>query len=180
MRRCFIRGDSLALPLFVGLIACSPGGVGQEDGPAGGAGVPDAGAGDPGEGDPEVPPSGDCDDAVVTGLPSGKHNAGKVCLDCHDGDGAAPRWTAAGTIYSTVDGASPLAGATIHLEDASGAEVVLVSAQNGNFWTQEELAFPLTVRASRCPTERAMGGAVPDSGASCNSCHDSAMRIALP
>ncbi|HEU5056666.1 MAG TPA: hypothetical protein VFU21_09065 [Kofleriaceae bacterium] len=127
-----------------------------------------------------MPPAGDCDEAVAGGLPSGKHNAGKVCQSCHDGQGAAPRWTVAGTIYTTSDGAAGLAGATIRLADAGGKEVVLVSAQNGNFWTEEELAFPLTALASRCPTERAMGGAVPETGAACNSCHGAAMRIALP
>ena len=170
----------IAIGLLLGCIACSPGAVGQDDGEAGGTGVPDGGAGNPGDGDAEVPPAGNCDPAVASGLPSGKHNAGKVCLDCHDGTGAAPRWTAAGTIYTTTDGASPLAGATIHLADAEGKQIALVSAQNGNFWTEEELSFPLTVLASRCPTERAMGGAVPETGAACNGCHADAMRIALP
>lgn len=129
-----------------------------------------------------MPPAGDCDVAVVSGLPSGKHNAGKVCLDCHDGGGAAPRWTAAGTIYTNTGGAGPIAGATIHLTGADGTEIVLVSAQNGNFWTQEDLVFPLTVHASRCPDDRPMPGTVAESGASCNTggCHDSDMRIALP
>jgi hypothetical protein len=124
--------------------------------------------------------TGDCDPPVTNGLASGEHNAGRNCLECHDGNHGAPHWTAAGTIYTAPTGGSALPGATIHLTDDTGKEIVLVSAQNGNFWTTDSITFPLHPRASSCPDDRAMSGAAPDGGCNRSGCHDSARRIALP
>lgn len=142
----------------------------------------DAGAGGIADASVPDPAAGDCDQPVTDGLPSGKHNAGKACLSCHDGGGGAPEWTAAGTIYTTTAGAAPLPGATIHLVDADGNEVVVLTALNGNFWTSQALVYPITVRASRCPDTREMPGTLADTSANCNKsgCHDADMRIALP
>lgn len=124
--------------------------------------------------------TGDCDEPVTSGLASGEHHAGDNCLDCHDGGGGAPRWTAAGTIYTALTGGTALPGATIHLTDAAGKEVILVSAQNGNFWTTDSLTFPLHARASSCPDDRLMGGAIADGGCNASGCHDGDMRVSLP
>jgi hypothetical protein len=135
---------------------------------------PDAG------GDPVSEPDAGWDDCAppATVLPNGNHNAGQACLDCHNGTGQAPRWTVAGTLYTTIQGASPAAGATIFVTDASGAELELITASNGNFYTSTPVQFPLTVAASKCPDTRQMTGR-PQLG-NCNSCHGQGMRIHLP
>lgn len=154
-------------------------GTGTED-PDAGAGVPSGGDGDGSLYDAGTVGTGDCDQRVTSGLASGKHNAGRDCLECHDGNHGAPHWTAAGTIYTAPTGGSALSGATIHLTDAAGKEIILVSAQNGNFWTTDSITFPLHARASSCPDDRLMGGAIPAGGCNQSGCHDSDMRIALP
>jgi hypothetical protein len=111
-------------------------------------------------------------------LPNGNHNPGAVCQTCHTGQGAAPLWTVAGTIFETATGGAAVAGATVTITDADGQVLELVTASNGNFYTSQAVALPLTVEASRCPDTKAMNGQ-PDTG-SCNSCHGSTMRIHLP
>jgi len=160
--------------------------VGSRGGEGSGTEGPDAGASDPaGDGDGSgvdggTVATGDCDQPVTSGLASGEHNAGRNCLDCHDGNHGAPHWTAAGTIYTAATGGAALPGATLHLTDDTGNEIILVSAANGNFWTTESITFPLHARASSCPSTRQMGGAIPDGGCNQSGCHDSARRIALP
>jgi hypothetical protein len=173
--------------VFAGLAACAADDSGTGGGPGGGGGgdgdgdaAPDAGD-SPGE-RPDAGPAADCDEQVTSGLPSGKHNAGRDCLGCHHGGGAAPRWTFAGTVYTSPAGGTAVAGATVRVTDAAGVVHELVTAQNGNFWTQEAVAFPLTIRASACPDTRQMSAPVPQTGASCNQsgCHDADFRISLP
>jgi hypothetical protein len=185
------RNSVLPFALSLLLAGCTAGEVATRGGEGTGSEGPDGGAGDPaggGGGDGEMYDAGtvgstDCDQPVVSGLPSGEHRAGENCLDCHDGGGSgAPKWTVAGTIYTSLTGGTALPGATIHLTDAGGTDIILVSAQNGNFWTQETVVFPIRVRASSCPDDRPMGGQVLETGASCNQggCHDSDMRVSLP
>lgn len=185
-RRKFVASFALSLLLA----GCTAGEVATRSAEGGGSEGPDGGAGDPvggGGGGGEMYDAGtvaesDCDEPVVSGLASGEHRPGETCLDCHDGGGGAPQWTVAGTIYTSLTGGTALPGATIHLTDAAGSEIILVSAQNGNFWTQEAVQFPIRVRASSCPDDRLMGGQVLETGASCNQggCHDSDMRVSLP
>ena len=118
----------------------------------------------------------DCEAAATT-LPFGNHNAGAACLSCHTGTGAAPKWTIAGTIYTSSTGAAPLAGATMIITDATGAEIRLISASNGNFYTQQAVTFPVRVTASRCPDQRSMTSQ--QQSGNCNSCHSGSSRIWL-
>jgi hypothetical protein len=144
---------------------------------------PDVSAGPDGGGDPTPDAGGDdveCIPAATT-LPFGNHNSGAACLGCHTGQSAAPRWTLAGTLFDSRQGTAPLPGATISIVDAAGVELTLVTASNGNFYTQQPLTFPVTVSASKCPDTKAMTGK-PGSG-DCNSCHTanaSQGRIHLP
>lgn len=119
-----------------------------------------------------------CDPPATT-LPNGNHNAGMACLGCHTGAGA-PRWNVAGTLYSSAQGGTPVAGATITIVDADNVTTRLVTASNGNFYTGAVVAFPIRVVASKCPDSRTMGALAP--GGNCNSCHQvgSAGRIHLP
>jgi hypothetical protein len=142
----------------------------------------DPAASDP---DPTAPDAaavaGPCDEAVAMAA-SGKHKPGEPCLSCHRAGGPGPAFTLAGTAYTTLAGGTPVVGATVHVVDATGADVALVTARNGNFWTAQPFAFPVTVRASRCPETRPMIGAVSATGADCNrgGCHTAGFRIYLP
>lgn len=93
-------------------------------------------------------------------------------------------FTAAGTLYAAVGGGTAVSQATIHLVDGAGKDVKLSTATNGNFFTDVPLVYPLTVKASKCPSpNQTMVGQVAASGASCNGCHASGSnqgRIHLP
>lgn len=151
----------------------------QTPGPGGGDPLevgPDAGE-DPGPGgEPLV-----CEEPAAT-LPNGNHNAGLACRSCHNGSTVgAPTWTIAGTLYDSKAGTAPVAGATILVRDANGVERKLITASNGNFYTAEAVAFPVTVAASKCPDTKAMTGTPGDGD--CNNCHtanSSQGRIHLP
>ncbi len=137
--------------------------------------APDADLGTP----DSAPAAATCEPAATI-LPNGNHNAGEACLTCHDGTGA-PLFTLAGTIYTSAAGTTPLAAATVVVTDANGLELKLASATNGNFYTSATIAWPVTVKASKCPDELQMTSqpAVGD----CNGCHTAGAaqgRIHLP
>ncbi len=138
----------------------------------------DAGTEDPAAPDAAVEEAACLPPAAVA--PNGNHNAGLACLSCHTGTGA-PRWTLAGTLYASAAGGTPIGNATIVIVDNNGVEHSLATASNGNFYTNQALAFPVSVKASKCPDEKAMTGkpAVGD----CNGCHTANAaqgRIHLP
>src|SRR4029079_17872811 len=98
------------------------------------------------------------------------HNPGQACLTCHDGGTAdAPLWTLAGTLYADGAGTTPLPGGTIIVTDNTGAEIKIISGDNGNFFTSQTIVFPVHIKASRCPDERPMNNA--QSIGDCNSRH---------
>jgi hypothetical protein len=113
---------------------------------------------------------------------SGHHNDGKDCLECHNANNTkgAPHWYLGGTLYDSATGTTPLAGATIEIIDASGAAQELVTAANGNFWTDQQVKFPIKIRASSCPDSNEMMQS--DTSGACGKagCHDSTNRIHLP
>jgi hypothetical protein len=169
---------------------------GPADSPQGGGGNPPAAT------DGGVSPAGDMAAAndpncIAKAAPviDGHHNAGQACLQCHDGNTAgANKFTAAGTVYDKLalaSGAQGLSGVTIEITDANGTKVSVVTASQGapgNFWTDQPLVFPLTVRASMCPADRPMADPlaaaanVAAGGGNCSrsGCHDSAMIIHVP
>lgn len=160
------------------LAACT---VAEHDDDPGGSDVDAAGGGTDatGTGTDSGTGGGTCD-PPSTSMTFGNHNAGLACLGCHTGTGVAPKWTVAGTLFSTAQGGAPIAGATITVTDANNVTVRLVTAANGNFYTGQTLAMPLRVKASKCPDTRMMS-ARPATG-DCNSCHQAATtgRIHLP
>lgn len=174
----------LLLPLLAVLLACDVGAIPLEgsrgdqgaDGGAGGGPAPDPTGG--GAGADGAPVEIACDDPVATGE-SGNHNAGRPCLDCH-GNGEGPSFELAGTVYSGLAGGAPVVGATIRVTDADGVEHTVISARNGNFWIREQLAFPVEVQASSCPSIQPM--ITPSAVGNCNTagCHDADFRIHLP
>ncbi len=122
-----------------------------------------------------------CDD-LVPPTQSGKHNPGTACQMCHGAGRGAPTFTLAGTLYDGVGSDVPVAGATIHIVDANGSDVSLTSAENGNFWSSQPIAFPITTYASGCPDRIEMITPVSESGADCNAggCHVAGFRVHLP
>lgn len=105
---------------------------------------------------------------------SGRHRPGERCGACHDGQGG-PAFTIGGTLFSDASGSAPVAGVTISLLDAEGTRIDMVSAENGNFWTDQPVVFPVTAYASSCPDLVPMQ-TLADSG-DCNACHEAGEAI---
>jgi hypothetical protein len=131
------------------------------------AGVPDA--------DP-VPACAPAQSALETG----HHFAGESCTGlCHDGTNG-PHWTMAGTLYDNELGSHVVPGATIHLFDTVGRRVTLVTAQNGNFWTNQTFDLPVRAFASACPDLEQMDEHITSSSCNSAACHNASRRIYLP
>ncbi len=154
------------------LSACSGTLMEKEPGTAQGNGGGDVNAGDP---------APTCDDAVTV-TDNGHHNPGQPCMQCHKAGGTGPQFTLGGTLYDGLNSTTAIDGATLRIVNASGTEVALHSALNGNFYTTQALAFPLTVSGSKCPDIKPMYTPVSEASADCNAagCHDSTFRIHLP
>jgi hypothetical protein len=102
---------------------------------------------------------------------------GQDCISCH-GAGQSPKMTAAGTLYSNVNGGSAVVGATVTLTDSKGTKIKMITGSSGNFYTSAAISFPATIEVSKCPDTVAMTDTIKAGG--CNSCHNSSMRIHLP
>jgi hypothetical protein len=105
--------------------------------------------------------------------PDGHHNDGLTCMSCHNVPrGPFQPFTIAGTLYADPFGQAPMSQATIHLIDANHNDIKLITAQNGNFFTDQPIAFPVRPRASKCPSiDQEMPDDVNASGGNCNGCH---------
>jgi hypothetical protein len=124
--------------------------------------------------------------AAACGVPddSPLMQPGQDCMSCHGR--TAQSWSAAGTVFGAVDSntSSGLAGAKIYLTDAQGRSFTLTSNSAGNFYTGEQLQFPLRVQAEANGVRMAMSA--PVTSGSCNSCHaqppqnDALGRIFVP
>lgn len=96
---------------------------------------------------------------------------GSDCIACHTRGGAdeAPNWTAAGTLFDSLDGGAGVAGATITVTDSTGATVQMTSSSAGNFFTTRALVPPLTATVETENGSLEMRDSV--STGACNSCH---------
>lgn len=117
----------------------------------------------------------DCDDPVNSG-DDGHHNPGADCISagCHAAGGGGPRFYVGGTVYTNAAGAAPLPDATIRVVDGNGVEHKLIAADNGNFWTTDNLPTPFTVAGSLCPDLVPMNGAVTNGSCNVGGCHSAA------
>jgi hypothetical protein len=108
---------------------------------------------------------------------------GADCLMCHHQGGAASPYTFAGTLYDPT-GATPLAGATIYLQDSAGNVATTVTRPNGNFFSADGFVmYPAKAFVSLCPNVIEMVGVVDEvTGANCNTsgCHTAGFRVHLP
>lgn len=100
---------------------------------------------------------------------------GENCLSCHGSGGKAAhdaKFTLAGTVFPALDSATSagLDGVAIQVVDSADKTISLTSNRVGNFFTSEDIAFPLkSVKVSKDGKEHAMGTQV--SSGACSSCH---------
>ncbi len=125
-------------------------------------------------------PGNGCINAVTANIGDGHHNPGTDCMNgCHNHG-----FTVAGTLYSAINSATPVVGATIRVKDANNQITDIVTQQNGNFYISTAVTAPLTVLATSCPNIQTMSATVSTSGGivGCNqtNCHVSGNRIHLP
>jgi len=111
-----------------------------------------------------------CKDQVTAGLPQGNHNPGMDCQGaCHDHG-----YTVSGTVFLE-DEVTPAVGANVTIRDGNLKIINLITAENGNFYTKEPIAFPFRTWVSSCPDVEIMPDFVraEELGASCNNaiCH---------
>ena len=99
--------------------------------------------------------------------PDGHHFSGRDCMEgCHNHG-----FTLAGTLYTNATGNTAFMGATITVTDANNVKTNLLVRQNGNFYSSQNFAFPVKVRASSCPLGKDM--VATSANGRCNSagCH---------
>jgi hypothetical protein len=95
--------------------------------------------------------------------------SGAGCLgQCHQGT-LGPKFTAAGTLFNR----------RTYIIDSGGKVVRMLTADNGNFWTDEPLAPPIRTYASACPDSIPM---IDATHGNCNvgACHGEEAKIYLP
>jgi hypothetical protein len=109
--------------------------------------------------------------------PDALRNQGEDCVSCHRVGGKAPRslFTVSGSVFRDASGEpreTGAAGVAVVLDDAAGRTVALATNAAGNFWSKEEVLFPVRV------TLRSLPGGAPRQGpaetcahGNCNQCH---------
>lgn len=110
----------------------------------------------------------DCD-ADTCGGEGGTMLPGSDCLACHDGSDEASKFTAAGTVFTDIDGTLDAEGATVRITDADGTTVEYTANSAGNFYTQDPLKMPISAEVEIDGNILAM--IAPVSTGACNSCH---------
>ena len=98
-------------------------------------------------------------------------NPGDDCLSCHQRDDNRRRFTIGGTVFFALDSLvdEGLEAAEIHVTDKNGKQLTLRSNSVGNFYTAEDVAFPLALEL-QFHNRRIVMQTPADSGA-CNTCH---------
>ena len=122
----------------------------------------------------ELPP---CEPEQPSSGP-GSHHPGEDCAPCHASMSEDLKFRVSGTLYTTAAGDAPAPGVTIVFKDADGVAYRLVTHDNGNFFTVDPVAFPITPRASRCPDNQEMP--MTTMAGNCNNCHYAGQRIYFP
>lgn len=99
--------------------------------------------------------------------------AGRPCFNCHDGNGNAPEFTVAGTVYLDLAGTMPAPRVEIRVLDEDGKAVSVYSDNDGNFFLplnpNGALSLPILAGARKANGTRTM--LVPATNGNCNSCH---------
>lgn len=168
---------AMCLSLFMAsLLASCTVGVVDQDVRIGADAAPSGnnpGGNNPGGGSttPDAPPANIACEMISAQRPSGRHNVGASCMasGCHGTNNPrATVFTAAGTAYTTKDGGTAAAGATIIIGNKK-----LIVANNGNFYTSDPITYPTETSASLCPDTTPMITKLNGAGdGDCNSCHN--------
>jgi hypothetical protein len=114
----------------------------------------------------------------VNGVPPGPdHRPGQPCLVCHGGQGpASGQLSVAGTAYAVYQQSTPAVGASVQIEDITGAVFTLRTNEVGNFYIPVQdwqPTYPLgQIQVSLGPASEQMTTHVGRDG-SCCSCHQS-------
>ncbi len=114
----------------------------------------------------------------VPNVGDGNHNPGQDCQGpCHDHG-----FRASGTLFNAPGSWTPFVGATITITDATGKLSYPVSTQNGNFYTYDDLTYPISIVVSSCPSIVAMQQKVmTKTGCNDSACHGGSQgHIHLP
>ena len=97
----------------------------------------------------------------------GQHNPGMDCMgSCHNHG-----FSVAGTVY-LADGVTPASDATVTVIDANNGSQDVIVSTNGNFFSYIPVAFPITIRASLCPTTQFMTETAAAGGCNATGCHE--------
>lgn len=101
---------------------------------------------------------------------------GGACITCHSssGEGDAPIYSIAGTVYPTAHEPDDCNGASdpsiqVVITDANGKTVTLSVNTAGNFESGQNIALPYTAKVVSGTKERKM--VAPQTNGDCNSCH---------
>lgn len=114
--------------------------------------------------------------------PGPTHRAGQPCMTCHGGEGPAPDFAVAGTVYEVREGAVPLVGATVVLNDSGGQTRSLVTNSVGNFymrageWTP---TYPMFAKVDYQGVEKVMTTRIGRTGG-CADCHRTGVANKMP
>jgi len=101
--------------------------------------------------------------------------AGKNCLSCHTGQGKAPAFDFAGTIYTSVAGTTPAANTEVRVIRPDGLFATVHADTDGNFWHKGPVLAPA---GSMTGVRNANGQFVGHlNGPACNSCHLAGNRL---
>jgi hypothetical protein len=107
---------------------------------------------------------------------------GEPCMDCHfvesDSHGSEVPFTAAGTVFTDGDGAAPVEGATVVLNDAADGQVSMTTNSAGNFFTDQALSFPVSISITK--GENSVDMLTTSAHGDCNSCHSAGNLISFP
>lgn len=106
---------------------------------------------------------------------------GEDCLasGCHAaGSTTTTSFTAAGTVYATLNAAAGagVGGANVTITDGAHAPIVLTTNAAGNFFTTAAIAYPAAVTVAIGGTTRGMTA----TEGGCNRCHGPTFRVHVP
>lgn len=132
----------------------------------------------PSDTDPTEPSVPDTDPVCTSGTywtggneESPNMNPGEDCVACH-ASGEGPNFTVGGTVmgdYADQDDCNGVKGVSVQITDANGNLHEFESNNAGNFYTNQNIALPVSIVLEYDGRTRAMLGS-PDTLA-CNSCH---------
>ncbi|MFO0662938.1 MAG: hypothetical protein U0174_03250 [Polyangiaceae bacterium] len=101
--------------------------------------------------------------------------AKQACLGCHGQGGGAPRFLFGGTVYADANGQVPASNIEVALRDGAGAQVIVRTDQDGNFYRKPggaDPTFPAQTAARNGAVTRPMNSmVVAAGGGDCNGCH---------